>query len=109
MGTRRMTKLVSLVALTVAPWSSAARGQDNSVQQTAPPAAAGTYYPEYNYNFDSGYHPHWRVYHAPLSTYFNWRSSNYHVIQPGDWGCGPYGPRHNLNATQMSPSGMSWW
>jgi hypothetical protein len=107
MGARRITKLASLFALTVAPLSSAARGQDSGVQQAAPPAAAGSYYPEYN--SDSGYYPHLRVYHTPLSTYFNWRGSHYHVIQPGDWGCGPYGPRHNLNASQMSPSGMSWW
>jgi hypothetical protein len=35
--------------------------------------------------------------------------SFYRPLQPDDWGNGPCGPRHNLNASQKSPSGMTWW
>ncbi len=33
----------------------------------------------------------------------------YRPLQPDDWGNGPCGPRHNLNSSQKSPSGMTWW
>lgn len=35
--------------------------------------------------------------------------SFYRPLQPDDWGYGPCGPHHNLNASQKSPSGMTWW
>ncbi|HET6328205.1 MAG TPA: hypothetical protein VFG04_26215 [Planctomycetaceae bacterium] len=49
----------------------------------------------------------WSWHRGPLHTF--WERPVYRPIQPNDWGCGPYGPRHNLNASQMSPSGMTWW
>jgi hypothetical protein len=79
--------------------------QDNS-PQAAESGYANGYYPGVNYYAYPGY-PRWTIQYGPIHSTPGW--SYYRPLQPGDWGCGPYGPRHNLNSSQKSPSGMTWW
>ncbi len=86
----------------------------------ARPALSQDYGP---HDSQSGYYAAPNAYQQPSSSQtwgsrWSWHRSLFHTcyepscyrpIQPNDWGCGPYGPRHNLNASQMNPSGMTWW
>ncbi|HEX4070059.1 MAG TPA: hypothetical protein VHX68_02785, partial [Planctomycetaceae bacterium] len=69
-------------------------------------AKASDYYPGVNYYAYPGY-PRWTIQYGPFHSTPGY--SYYRPLQPGDWGCGPCGPRHNLNSSQKSPSGMTWW
>jgi hypothetical protein len=84
---------------------SVAMTQDNSPQAADSGSPNGYYAPE-NYYAHSGY-PRWTIQYGPFHSTPGW--SYYRPLQPGDWGCGPCGPRHNLNSSQKSPSGMTWW
>jgi hypothetical protein len=79
--------------------------QDN-LQNAAPGNSYAANAPESYYLAQPTY-PRWTIHYGPF-----WSTpgySYYRPLQPDDWGCGPYGPRHNLNASQKSPSGMTWW
>jgi hypothetical protein len=84
---------------------SPARTQDNS-PPAAEPGYANGYYPGVTYYAYPGY-PRWTIQYGPFHSTPGW--SYYRPLQPDDWGYGPHGPRHNLNSSQKSPSGMTWW
>ncbi len=98
-----MTAVTGSVPLFV---PSVALTQDNSPPPVAEMAKASPYYPGVNYYAYPGY-PRWTIQYGPFHSTPGW--SYYRPLQPNDWGCGPCGPRHNLNSSQKSPSGMTWW
>jgi hypothetical protein len=107
---RPITKMVLLTAMTAGVslfLLDDAKGQGNGAQNSDSGVYGGAYYPEGDYGHT--YFPRWTVQYGPSTNYYSWGGSHYRPLQPGDWGCGPYGPRHNLNASQRSPSGMTWW
>jgi hypothetical protein len=73
-------------------------------------SGSGSYYGSYA-PADSAYgyagYPRWTFQYGPIHSTPGW--SYYRPLQPSDWGYGPCGPRHNLNSSQKSPSGMTWW
>jgi hypothetical protein len=86
--------------------SRQAMTQENSVQASESANAYGYYSADGSYYVPNVY-PRWTIHYGPF-----WCTSGYSYyrpLQPNDWGYGPHGPRHNLNASQKSPSGMTWW
>ncbi len=83
---------------------SLAKTQDYS-PPTQPWAHSQVYYAPGAYS-NYGY-PRFTVNYGPFRSTPGY--SFYRPLQPDDWGYGPCGPRHNLNASQKSPSGMTWW
>jgi hypothetical protein len=108
MKVRRTTQTLLVLAMTVGAAFVApgqAMTQDN-LQNPIPENPNGSYAPE-SYSYAPAGYPRWTIHYGPF-----WSTpgySYYRPLQPSDWGCGPYGPRHNLNASQKSPSGMTWW
>jgi hypothetical protein len=77
--------------------------QDNAAQVAQPGASYGSYAPQESSG--RSWSTHWPFHHAGYrATNPTWRP-----LQPCDWGYGPYGPRNNLNSSQRSPAGMTWW
>jgi hypothetical protein len=109
MNVRRtmMSVLVTTVAVgvpVVAPRLALSQDYGPRDSQSGYYAAPNVYQePSYSQNWGS----RWSWHRSPFHTFCE--PSCYRPIQPNDWGCGPYGPRHNLNASQMNPSGMTWW
>jgi hypothetical protein len=85
---------------------SVALTQDNSPQAAEQGYANSYYAPGVNYYSYPGY-PRWTIQYGPIHSTPGY--SYYRPLQPNDWGYGPHGPRHNLNSSQKSPSGMTWW
>ncbi len=110
MNVRRTFYAVCAAAVTVGAVASGASllvpnpvaAQDNAVQTAQPGTSYGSYAPQESSGRSWS---HWPFHHG------TYRATNptWHRLQPCDWGYGPYGPRNNLNASQRSPSGMTWW
>jgi hypothetical protein len=109
MNVRRTLKAILVTAATAgAPFfcPCQAMSQDIGPADSQSGNSFGSYAPEDS----SRNHPfgaRWTSQHGTWRSI--WTQHTYRPTQPNDWGCGPYGPRHNLNASQKSPSGMTWW
>jgi hypothetical protein len=83
---------------------SLALTQDSTPQDAG--NAPGSYAAE-NYAYAPYGYPRWTINYGPFRCTRGY--SYYRPLQPNDWGYGPHGPHNNLNASQKSPSGMTWW
>ena len=105
---RRTIKTVTFAAAAAAA-TCLTPGQALTQEGDAQNAQPGNYYNQSypGVYYEQGWRPRWTF------VYGTWRCtpgySYYRPLQPSDWSNGPHGPRHNLNASQKSPSGMTWW
>ncbi len=109
MNVRRTARTLLVTAMTASvPFllPGQAMTQDNNPQNSESGSSYG-YYSAEDYSYAHSWYPRWTIQYGPIHSTPGW--SYYRPLQPNDWGYGPCGPRHNLNASQKSPSGMTWW
>ncbi len=109
MGRERLMRIELLTALAVGlvVSSGQSKGDDGNPGRTdhgyygwtASEATYGTYYGPFRW-----------LHGRPAPPYPGYQGTISEPLVPSDWGCGPYGPRHNLSASQHNPSGLRvWW
>jgi len=115
MDAQRLRKVELLTALAVGLVVSS--GQSKGDDGVGPNSTYGgwTYNGYYGWSdtqatYGAVYGPSWWHHGRPAAPYPGYHGTISQPIIPSDWGCGPYGPRHNLSASQHNPSGLRvWW